>query len=125
MEEQPKEEEPKREYRNLSVAYDLGNIAFSDATNTVYTFHLDMYFQTYPLLLIPPPHEQPLLSSKTVVYHLAGSEEDESDEESEEEEEDEEENENELLKHEKKHFTHWFEVCYSPIAVGANECYAD
>jgi hypothetical protein len=105
------EEEPRREYKNLSVAYDLGCIAFSDTTNTVYTFHLDAYFQAYPLFLSYPENLPPI--SKAIVYTVAKSAAEESDEEeSDEEEEEEAEEENELEGHkiEKKNFTHWFEV---------------
>ena len=99
--------EEQREFKHLAVDSDLGCVAFSDSTS-VYTFHLDSYFQAHPAFANPdaihPQHKPtfyPMLAAKT-----EDSDEDDSDEE---EEEVEEEVEEEI--HVVKNFPHWFEVC--------------
>jgi hypothetical protein len=79
-------------------------VAFSDSS-VVYSFHLDLYFQTHAAF---PPNDPPPTKSTTFYPLLGHKKQDESDDEDSVEEEDEEEDEEE---EENKNFSHWFEVC--------------
>jgi hypothetical protein len=103
------EEKPQKEFRHLTIGYELGYVAFSDSNNNVYTFHLDTYFQFHPAFI---PSDYPRKPISPTLYRVLAtktgdSDEDESEEEGDEEEEEEVEEEEQVT----KNFSHWFEVC--------------